>query len=293
MAEDGPVECTVAFRSKAKNKADAQTSSPSWSTPEINANLARGWGRLPSNSQVSGAGRPDFEDRLSDSREYEGRHCAVLRSRHDEGNGRRGHEGACSSSFSDPSQARRDTSRASKRRASVSTRSKSTAPAPCGVRRTPSTFDEARSMSHSVTWRTRSARRLPAAQHRHGHVSTPRRHQQRAALLFLLPGCALFCHLCVIYPIISSISLSFYHWDGMTPKTFVGFDNYVELFHARYLLYGAEEQRHLARAISAGPADRACCRALSESGTCRGIRVVKSLFFAPFVLSGVVVGLMF
>jgi multiple sugar transport system permease protein len=150
-------------------------------------------------------------------------------------------------------------------------------------RRAPSTFDEARSMSHSA------ARRLPAAQHR--DVSTTRRHQHRAALLFLLPGCALFC-LCVIYPIISSISLSFYHWDGMTPKTFAGFDNYIELFHAD-TFYTALKNNLLWLALFLLAPPLGLLFALYLNQHIRGMRVVKSLFFAPFVLSGVVVGLVF
>jgi multiple sugar transport system permease protein len=138
-------------------------------------------------------------------------------------------------------------------------------------------------MSHSA------ARRLPAAQHR--HVSTTRRHQHRAAFFFLLPGCALFC-LCVVYPIISSISLSFYNWDGMTPKTFAGFDNYIELFHSDTFYTALKNNLiWLAFFLLAPPLGLAFALYLNQQ--MRGMRVVKSLFFAPFVLSGVVVGLVF
>ena len=138
-------------------------------------------------------------------------------------------------------------------------------------------------MSHSA------ARRLPAARHR--HVSTTRRHQHRAALFFLLPGCVLFC-LCVVCPIISSISLSFYNWDGMTPKTFAGFDNYIELFHAD-TFYTALKNNviWLLLFLLAPPMGLAVALYLNQAVA--GIRIVKSLFFAPFVLSGVVVGLIF
>ena len=138
-------------------------------------------------------------------------------------------------------------------------------------------------MSHSA------ARRLPAARHR--HVSTTRRHQHRAALFFLLPGCVLFC-LCVVYPIISSISLSFYNWDGMTPKTFAGFDNYIELFHAD-TFYTALKNNLIWLALFPLAPPLGLLFALYLNQHIRGMRVVKSLFFAPFVLSGVVVGLVF
>jgi multiple sugar transport system permease protein len=50
-----------------------------------------------------------------------------------------------------------------------------------------------------------------------------------APWLFLAPGIAMFA-LYVIYPIIASIWLSFYDWDGLGTKTWLGLDNYVELF---------------------------------------------------------------
>jgi multiple sugar transport system permease protein len=138
-------------------------------------------------------------------------------------------------------------------------------------------------MSHSV------ARRIPAVRRR--HVSTTRRHQHRAAFFFLLPGCALFC-LCVVYPIISSISLSFYNWDGMTPKTFAGFDNYIELFHSD-TFYTALKNNLIWLAFFLLAPPLGLLFALYLNQHIRGMRIVKSLFFAPFVLSGVVVGLVF
>ncbi|WP_345816811.1 sugar ABC transporter permease (plasmid) [Paraburkholderia sp. PREW-6R] len=133
------------------------------------------------------------------------------------------------------------------------------------------------------------ASRLPTARHR--HVSTTRRHQHRAAFFFLLPGCALFC-LCVIYPIFSSISLSFYNWDGMTPKTFVGLGNYIELFHSDTFYTALRNNLIWLGCFLLAP-PLGLLFALYLNQRMRGMRVVKSLFFAPFVLSGVVVGLVF
>ena len=83
---------------KAKNKADAHTFLAFMETPEISARTGAAAGVVVGEQQVAGTGRSDFEDRLPDSRQHEGRHRAVLRSRHDEGNGGRRHEGRCSSS---------------------------------------------------------------------------------------------------------------------------------------------------------------------------------------------------
>ncbi|PMS17658.1 sugar ABC transporter permease [Trinickia dabaoshanensis] len=113
----------------------------------------------------------------------------------------------------------------------------------------------------------------------------------RAALLFLLPGLVLFS-VFVIYPILSSIWLSFHHWDGMTDKTFAGLDNYREMF-ASDTFYVALKNNliWLVLFLLAPPAGLALALYLNQNVF--GIRLVKSLFFAPFVLPGVVVGLVF
>lgn len=54
-------------------------------------------------------------------------------------------------------------------------------------------------------------------------------------LLFLAPGLILYS-LFVIYPIFSAIQISFYKWNGIGPKHFVGLANYKELFSNPVLL---------------------------------------------------------
>ncbi|GLU31364.1 sugar ABC transporter permease [Trinickia caryophylli] len=142
-------------------------------------------------------------------------------------------------------------------------------------------------MSHSLSQRAprhASPERMPQA------ASLSRR-RTRAALLFLLPGFALFAVL-VIYPIASSIWLSFHSWDGMSAPSFIGLDNYRELI-ASDTFYTALKNNllWLALFLLAPPAGLALALYLNQN--VRGIRLVKSLFFAPFVLPGVVVGLVF
>lgn len=52
VAEDGPVNVLL-IPAKAKNKTDARRLLAFMETPEINADLARGWGQLPSNSKAT------------------------------------------------------------------------------------------------------------------------------------------------------------------------------------------------------------------------------------------------
>ncbi|RDK03108.1 carbohydrate ABC transporter permease [Paraburkholderia lacunae] len=117
------------------------------------------------------------------------------------------------------------------------------------------------------------------------------RKRKRAALLFLLPACTMFC-IYVIYPIISSIVLSFFNWDGMSDKVFVGLANYSELLHSDTFYVALKNNvLWLVLFLLAPPIGLAFALYLNQSVT--GMRLIKSLFFSPFVLSGVVVGLVF
>ncbi|TKC86894.1 sugar ABC transporter permease [Trinickia terrae] len=126
---------------------------------------------------------------------------------------------------------------------------------------------------------------------RRRRASPDARRQRRAAFLFLAPACVMI-GLYVIWPILSTIRISFYNWDGMTPPSFVGLDNYVELLHARAFYTALKNNLiWLLLFLLAPPMGLAVALYLNQA--VRGIRFVKSLFFAPFVLSGVVVGLIF
>ncbi|MGN6650180.1 carbohydrate ABC transporter permease [Trinickia sp.] len=132
----------------------------------------------------------------------------------------------------------------------------------------------------------------PTSRSRGVRVSAPLAQQRkRAALLFLLPACVMFC-VYVIYPILSSIALSFYSWDGMSDKVFVGLANYNELIHTDTFYVALKNNLlWLVLFLLAPPIGLAFALYLNQS--VRGMRLVKSLFFSPFVLSGVVVGLVF
>jgi multiple sugar transport system permease protein len=109
--------------------------------------------------------------------------------------------------------------------------------------------------------------------------------------LFLAPAMVVFATY-VIYPIISSIMLSFYEWDGLGEKTWVGFANYVELFDSDTFYTSLWNNfLWLIFFMLAPPLGMAIALFLNQQ--VKGIRVVKSLFFFPFVISQVVVGLVF
>ena len=109
--------------------------------------------------------------------------------------------------------------------------------------------------------------------------------------ILLAPACLLFC-VFVVYPIAGSLRLSLFDWNGAGPSTFVGLDNYRELlsdpvFHRA----AANNLRWLACYLAAPAAGLALAVFLYRAGM--GMRVVRTLFFLPFVVSQVVVGLVF
>jgi multiple sugar transport system permease protein len=123
--------------------------------------------------------------------------------------------------------------------------------------------------------------------------TTPKRWNQRdyAPWLFLAPGILIFL-IYVIFPIAQSFWISFYEWDGLGPKTWVGMGNYVDLLDDDSFYVSLKNNLiWLVLYLLAIPAGLAVALFLNQTVT--GIRFYKSLFFFPFVISQVVVGLIF
>ena len=115
--------------------------------------------------------------------------------------------------------------------------------------------------------------------------------QKLAPWIFLAPALFMFV-LFVINPIVQSIWLSFHEWDGLGDKIWIGFGNYAELFDDD-LFYTSLKNNviWLVLFLLAPPFGLAVALFLNQKVW--GIRLVKSLFFFPFVISQVVVGLVF
>jgi multiple sugar transport system permease protein len=118
------------------------------------------------------------------------------------------------------------------------------------------------------------------------------RHQRNVApWLFLLPALLMFA-VYVIAPIFQSIAISFTEWDGLGPRKFIGLANYAELAHdPDFRTALVNNVIWLVGFLLAIPAGLALALFLNQQVF--GIRLVKSLFFFPFVISQVVIGLVF
>ncbi|MGJ8617226.1 MAG: carbohydrate ABC transporter permease [Sulfitobacter sp.] len=122
-----------------------------------------------------------------------------------------------------------------------------------------------------------------------------RNQQTLAPWLFLAPG-ILFFVFYVIFPVFQSFNLSLYDWDGLGTPEYVGLRNYEDLmyeFQDRDAFYVSLKNNiiWLVLYLLAIPAGLFIALFLNQTVT--GIRLYKSLFFFPFVISQVVVGLVF
>ncbi len=112
-----------------------------------------------------------------------------------------------------------------------------------------------------------------------------------APIYFLAPAFLLFSAF-VLWPIVQSIWISFHQWSGFGPMTWVGLENYERLmgdrrFHVSLL----NNIRWLVVMMLAPVGGLVLALFLNQS--VRGIRLFKSLFFFPFVINLVVIGLIF
>ena len=119
-----------------------------------------------------------------------------------------------------------------------------------------------------------------------------RRNQRRLApWLFLAPGVIMFA-VYVIAPIFESMWISLYDWDGIGERTWIGGENYVELFDDDAFYTSLKNNvLWLVLYMLAIPAGLFIAIFLNQKVW--GVRLYKSLFFFPFVISQVVVGLIF
>ena len=118
-----------------------------------------------------------------------------------------------------------------------------------------------------------------------------RNQQKLTPWIFLAPGLVFFI-IYVIYPIIGSLTISLYEWDGLSPAIYVGFSNYIELLDDEYFYISLFNNiKWLIFFMLAVPIGLALPIFLNQAVF--GIRLVKSLFFFPFVISQAVIGIVF
>ena len=109
--------------------------------------------------------------------------------------------------------------------------------------------------------------------------------------LFIAPA-LLFFTVYVILPIFQSFYISFHEWDGLGEMEWVGVGHYINLLDdERFYTSLKNNILWLMLFILSIPAGLFIALFLNQTVT--GIRLYKSFFFFPFVISQIVVGLIF
>ncbi len=109
--------------------------------------------------------------------------------------------------------------------------------------------------------------------------------------LLLAPGLILFLVI-IVASSIETFWISFFEWDGIGPKTWIGLGNYIELLDDPQFYTSLKNNViWLLMFLAAPPAGLAI--ALLVNQKIAGMRLAKSLFFMPLVLAAVTVGVIF
>lgn len=109
--------------------------------------------------------------------------------------------------------------------------------------------------------------------------------------LLIMPAAILFS-VVILASSVQSLWISLHEWDGFGPMTWIGFDNYRELFNdPQFYVSLKNNVIWLVMFMLAPPLGLAI--ALLVNQKIRGMRFLKSLFFIPLVLASVAVGVVF
>ncbi|MGC9271163.1 carbohydrate ABC transporter permease [Acidiphilium sp.] len=123
------------------------------------------------------------------------------------------------------------------------------------------------------------------------YISPGRWRQQSIPYIFIAPALVMFS-IWVLWPIADSLIISVYHWNGMSKARYVGLHNYRELFESNSFWRSIVNNILWLILMLLAPVF-GLLAALVLNQKILGMRLAKTLFFFPFVLSQVVIGLVF
>ncbi|UQZ35561.1 sugar ABC transporter permease [Paenibacillus sp. PK3_47] len=110
-----------------------------------------------------------------------------------------------------------------------------------------------------------------------------------ALALFLLPALLLYSVI-LIYPVLQTVVRSFYDWDGLSTATFIGLDNFRELFSDPLLSTSFKNGAIFALVLAVFQIGLGTILALvCANPKTRGRKLLKTAYFIPVVLSVTVV----
>ncbi len=147
-------------------------------------------------------------------------------------------------------------------------------------------------MSYSITKPDVSYRQGPAGRLRAAALTTARRvYKARMAYLFLAPAFLLMMTF-IAYPLIQSLILSLYDWNGITPPKFIGLTNFKLLFQDDTLGVALFNTITFSIFTTVGTVLIGFLLAVAVERRVKGWGLFKVIYFLPVMMSVTVVGLL-
>lgn len=111
-----------------------------------------------------------------------------------------------------------------------------------------------------------------------------------SALPFLVPALAIYV-VFLIYPILNTIYISFFQWDGISPnRVFIGFDNYIYLFTKDDIFWRSMRNSAVWVVLSLLiPTTFGLLLAVSLNQKLIGRSIFRTIFYLPAVIASIAV----
>lgn len=116
--------------------------------------------------------------------------------------------------------------------------------------------------------------------------------KNRISYLFLLPALLLLMTFQVI-PLVKSFKYSLYQWDGILPATYVGFENFVQLFQDETFLISLKNNLLFTVLTTFFTVALGFLFAVAIERRVKGWSIFKFTYFLPVMISMTVVGMLF
>ena len=109
--------------------------------------------------------------------------------------------------------------------------------------------------------------------------------------LFIAPALIVYA-LYVIYPILTTLNYSFFEWNGVSEKVYIGMDNYIRMVNDPIFWASLKNNMWVVFASVFVQIPLGLIMALLLFAPIRGIRLFNGVYFIPFLMSTVAVGML-
>ena len=121
-------------------------------------------------------------------------------------------------------------------------------------------------------------------------MSSYKKAQRNIALLFLLPNLLGFL-VFIVYPVLKSLYISFFNWDGLGTKEFIGLENYLSLLSDSTFRVSFWNNIHYTVVTVPLSIILGILIAMLMNVRMRGIQVFRVIYFLPQITSMIAIGI--